>query len=124
VQAGRVFNETIPSKKPGRQDYRLSRARRSVECAFRIMCTKWLILLKYIETDEHNATSIVLEHEGPDSSYLSSETEQIRSRPAQHRFSSPAETVRERFLNYFNSVGSVPWQNDHALPGNIRHNTV
>lgn len=39
-------------------NYRLSRARRSVEWTFGIMCTKWRIVLKYIETDERNATSI------------------------------------------------------------------
>jgi hypothetical protein len=100
------------------------------------MCTKWRIFLKCIATDEHNATSVVkdtcilhnfvLEHEGLDSNYLSSETEQICSRPAQHRFSSYAQTVRETVLNYCNSVESVPWQNDYALPENILHchNTV
>lgn len=38
-------------------NYRLSMAGRSVECAFGIMRTKCRILLKCIETDEHNATS-------------------------------------------------------------------
>jgi hypothetical protein len=46
------------------------------------------------------------------------------SRPAQHHFSSYAQTVRETILNYFNSVGSVPWQNDYALPENILQCTI
>jgi hypothetical protein len=69
--------------------------------------------------------NFVLEHEGPDSNYLSSETEEIRSRPAQHHFSTHVQTVRKTFLTYFNNVGSVPWQNDYAVLENIlRHNTV
>jgi hypothetical protein len=99
------------------------------------MGTKWRILLKYYEIDKKNATSIVkalcdlhnfiLKHEGPDSNYSSSQTEQISSRPVQHRFSTHAQTARETFINYFNSVGSVQWQNDYTLPENIlqRHNT-
>jgi len=46
--------------KPGHQNcvfsYLLSRAQRSLDCAFGIMCTKWKILLKHLETDEFNAT--------------------------------------------------------------------
>jgi hypothetical protein len=70
--------------------------------------------------------NFVPEREGPDPNYLSIETVQSHSQPAQHHFSTHAQTVREKFLNYFNSVGSVPWQNEYALPEHIlqRHNTT
>nr|CAH7764283.1 unnamed protein product [Callosobruchus chinensis] len=40
-------------------NYRLSRARRCVECAFGILCAKWTILTKNIETNTENARDII-----------------------------------------------------------------
>jgi hypothetical protein len=112
-------------------NYQLSRVRRTVGCAFGMMCTKWRILLKCMETVEHNATSTVKLYvlyiiffwnvRDLTEITLSSETEQIRSRGQEHRFSA----VRETFLNYCNSAGCVPLQNYYALTENIlqRHNT-
>lgn len=42
-----------------RQNKRLSRARKSVECAFGIIFSKWRILSKAIETNEKTADKIV-----------------------------------------------------------------
>lgn len=40
-------------------NYRLSRARRCVECTFGILCAKWRILTKNIETDSKTACNII-----------------------------------------------------------------
>lgn len=37
----------------------LSRARKTVECAFGILCNKWQVLLKSIETDVKHARLII-----------------------------------------------------------------
>lgn len=112
-------------------NYRLSRARRSVECAFGIMSSKWRILHKCIETSEENAVKIIkaicilhnfiLDNEGLDSNYLTQDaiSHQGHSRRTQYRFTTQAQTTRDTLLNYFNGIGAVPWQNDYALPENI-----
>jgi hypothetical protein len=50
-------NDLTPQK--SEFNYRLSRARRCVECAFGILCAKWRILTKYIETDPVRACAII-----------------------------------------------------------------
>lgn len=110
-------------------NYRLSRARRSVECAFGIMSSKWRILHKCIETNEENAVKIikaicilhnfVLDNERLDSNYLTQDVRTEHARRTQYRFTTHAQTTRDTLLNYFNGIGAVPWQNDFALPENI-----
>jgi hypothetical protein len=93
------------------------------------MCSKWRILLKIIETNVSNAIHIVkaicilhnfiLEQEshelielienemtGPDDKNYGQ---------SQYRFSERAKRVRETLLQFFNGIGSVPWQNDYLL---------
>lgn len=117
-------------------NYRLSRARRSVECSFGMLSCKWRILLKPIETDVKTAVSIVkavcilhnyiLEKEGQDPGYLNlsntRSTIQQQTHTLQHRFQNSAVRIREAFMHYFNGVGSVAWQQTYALPQNILHN--
>ena len=102
-------------------NYRLSRARRCVECAFGILTTKWRLLNKAIEANVNEAEKIVrciyslhiiidLEGITHDPSVLQ-ETSQIRrSRQARatvsgrsfSRSSKGAIDVRSAFKAYFN----------------------
>lgn len=115
-------------------NYRLSRARRCVECAFGIMSAKWRILHKYIETNTDVAISIVnsicvlhnfvITEEGIDPHFMSistSTTDTARSKESRshYRFSNSAKQVREMLMHYFSGPGSVAWQNNYALPENI-----
>ncbi|PNF36798.1 hypothetical protein B7P43_G09637, partial [Cryptotermes secundus] len=110
-------------------NYRLSRARRSVECAFDIMCSKWRVLLKAIETDVSNASNIVkaicvlhnfiLTHEpfqteNNDDNLITQLGDTLRPHtPTQCRSSERAKNIRETFCDFFNGTGSVPWQNNY-----------
>ncbi|XP_031342315.1 uncharacterized protein LOC116170224 [Photinus pyralis] len=118
--ANRIFN------------YRLSRARRTVECAFGILTKKFGIFQKAIETDiqltEGSIKSACVIHnfvrQTQNESDKSLETEfleqnsnnlQLQSlRPTStHRANTKALQVREKLTEYFMSPGgSVPWQNE------------
>ncbi len=111
---------------------RLSRARRCVECSFGILCNKWRLLLKAIETNENKACDIVkcltvlhnvvIDKEGMDHHLLETvkkkvednEVKKLRGlrtgRKYNHRATEPL-CIRECLMKYFNSAeGSVPWQ--------------
>lgn len=114
-------------------NYRLSRARNSVECAFGIMTAKWRLLHKSIEANVENAVQMVkaicvlhnfvLTLENTDSNMAFQEkilsTNEAHHHAIHHRFSSDALRTRNTFCDYFNGVGSVAWQEDYALPQNI-----
>jgi hypothetical protein len=124
-------------------NYRLSRARRSAECTFGIMASQWRILQKAIETNVDTAISITkavcilhnflmtheraqLPQEERDLNFqigMYDSRAQNSQRP-QYRFANSALQTRDILLNYFNGIGSVPWQMNYALPENIigRHN--
>lgn len=116
-------------------NYRLSRARRSVECCFGIMAAKWRILQKAIETKVDTAISItkavcILHNfvKTEDRSMFQQDVDStITSAPistrSQYRFSNSALQTRDILLNYFNGIGSITHQNN-SLPENIiqRHN--
>lgn len=115
-------------------NYRLSRARRQVECTFGITSSMWRILLKPIEVQPNFACDIVKAVCVLHNFILNNE---------QHRLLSPERTeerdkrtttltmpdvrcnrrptdgameVRNRFMNYFVSpLGAVPWQKDSCL---------
>lgn len=119
-QSKRIFN------------YRLSPARRNVKCGFGILCSKWRVLLKVIETNITATTLVVknvfvlhyiFEKEVPDSPHYSIHKEPIpmrlRPRPCQYRFQSSAIELRGIFLTYFNGTGCARWQKDYALPENM-----
>lgn len=107
-------------------NYRLSRARRCVECAFGIMTAKFRLLTKSIETSVEHATVIVkaicvlhnmiLAREGIDTEAatgVEDHCEIVNTRTPTAERNSPryAINVRNTLTTYFTSpVGSVPWQ--------------
>ncbi|XP_075440410.1 uncharacterized protein LOC142485089 [Ascaphus truei] len=107
-------------------NYRLSRARRCVECAFGIMSAKWRILLKAIETLVPNAKSIVkcvsilhnvvIDLEGANEGVMNDSTAVLPTSFRRNKANSApgkiAKCIRDTFRDYFNAEGAVPWQND------------
>jgi hypothetical protein len=108
-------------------NYRLSRDRRCVECAFGILCDKWRILTKYIETDPVRACAIIkaacmlhnfvrqMDHTTPHFNVfhnreLSSQGPPVSSR-RNNSFTQRAKCIRIHFTDYFksNPINSNGW---------------
>lgn len=98
-------------------NFRFSRARNCVECAFGIMTTKWRLLMKSIETTPEFADEIVkavcilqnviIDHEGLDLQVEeAAELNQVNRRTTNeiNRISTKTGTfVRNYFMNFFNA---------------------
>ncbi|KAJ4427185.1 hypothetical protein ANN_24801 [Periplaneta americana] len=104
-------------------NYRLSRARNVVENAFGILTARWRIFRRYMEVQPNMVDRIVLAscclHNmlckvnmfEPDVQALSLPTCALRNLDHLRRNSTcESFQVRENFKEYFNSLGSVPWQ--------------
>lgn len=115
-------------------NYRLSRARRIVENVFGILSVKFGIFQKPINLAPEKVKTIILacvylhnflmrtqRSHLIETTQNATKTNTISSGPSferlqsnvNHRSALSAEIVRQKFVNYFNNEGSVPWQ--HAI---------
>ena len=106
-------------------NYRLSRARRCIECAFGILTAKFQLLKKPIETDVETAISIVkamcvlhnmiISEEGSDADISSETTTELPQENASifRNSTRQALNVRDIFKDYFmTNEGRVSWQDN------------
>lgn len=102
-------------------NYRLSRARRTVECAFGILTSKWKILNKSLEIDVENAITItksvcllhnmILTHEKKYTATSTTQKVAVNVTRSNNSYNREAKNIREDFATYFNSsLGEVSWQ--------------
>lgn len=119
-------------------NYRLSRARRMVECAFGILTAKWRILHKSIETDVNGAIlitkatcilhNIVLTHDGfkgidsyhtidgPEVGLIRANEISTCNARRNNRYKESAKNIRNTFTDYFcTPTGKVAWQYDRPM---------
>lgn len=102
-------------------NYRLSRARRCVECTFGVLCNKWRILhtpiLTYPDFATHIVKAVCVLHnfvrkrDGynfKDQLFVD-DLETISSQSS-HQNITNATNVRQKFTEYFNNEGRVVWQ--------------
>ncbi|XP_063623699.1 uncharacterized protein LOC134805527 [Cydia splendana] len=121
----RPFGGTHLDKNKRIFNYRLTRARRYVECVFGILANKWRIFHRPLDTDKTTAIWIVKactvlhnfirDEEGliSNSDNSVSEEVQLENLPNERRTrgGNAANSVRTEFMNYFMSeAGSVSWQ--------------
>jgi len=109
-------------------NYRLSRARRCVECAFGILFSKWRFLLNELEISVENSKSLVkcacllhnviIEEEGLqlddyDENMKFAETNDIICQQRANRGTNLSIDVRNTFMEFFMSPdGELRWQKD------------
>lgn len=105
-------------------NYRLSRARRLVECAFGILVKRFRILENVMLLSPENAETIVkaccILHNAirsKEGAVADIEMELLECQENElldvfdiRRPSGAAYNIRSHFVNYFNSEGAVPWQ--------------
>nr|CAH7746041.1 unnamed protein product [Callosobruchus chinensis] len=113
-------------------NYRLSRARQTVECSFGILSSRFRIFQKPVEISVDSVVHVVKaacvlhNYLLINSPMLEPVTEEIipipqhqlqRVRANNNRSAREAFAVRQKFTDYFNSSGMVPWQRDRVLRG-------
>jgi len=102
-------------------NYRLSRARRYIECAFGILANKWRIFHRPINVNIDFAEDIIkaccilhnFVRERDGYNFEHTLTDELNSLQQQENVqgSVVANTIRDHFATYFESdIGAVPWQ--------------
>lgn len=107
--------------------YRLTRARRFVECTFGILANKWRIFHRPLNVSLDLAVNIVKaccllqnfihKEEGITMVYLDmcSELQELLPSGQIEIVPTTANNIRDKYKEYFNSeYGSVPWQNTYC----------
>lgn len=104
-------------------NYRLSRARRYIECTFGILASKWQILHRPLNVKKEFAVVIikalcvlhnyVRERDGYDFKDTLTVPEALLEIPASlpNRANRTSTEYRDIFANYFNTDGRLPWHN-------------
>lgn len=103
-------------------NYRLSRARRIIECSFGILCNKWRIFHRPMNVSVSLATEIVkaccilhnlvrkIDGYNFDDTLHITGLENIERNIMSDARNKSAISVRDKFANYFVNEGAVPWQ--------------
>jgi hypothetical protein len=114
-------------------NYSLSRARQTVECSFGILASRFRVFRKLFEIKVDSVDKVIkaacvlhnylrhntLPEDNVDNDIVKMPENQLL--PLTHnknRSASSAFIVRHKFTDYFNTVGSVPWQADKVSRGN------
>lgn len=115
-------------------NYRLSRARNSVECSFGRLAQMWRILYRQIDDQPNTVTTIVkaltvlhnfILIEEPHRQVIQTPETDQHARPRHQtydriqvngrRATKNGIEIREKLMNYFNTVGAVSWQQDRLV---------
>jgi len=113
-------------------NYRLSRARQTVECTFGILASRFRVFRKPFEIKIESVDNVIkaacvlhnyLRNEITISNNVQGESDIMPDNQLlplsnnNSRSGSSAFLVRQKFTDYFNTEGSVPWQNDSVFRG-------
>ncbi|XP_018394737.1 PREDICTED: putative nuclease HARBI1 [Cyphomyrmex costatus] len=113
-------------------NYRLSRARRTVECAFGLLAARWRVYGKPIIASVSTTRNIIKATTAIHNFVMISERESIRMLPQYSRYTAQdraiisdglrnisrsvssnsvqAVKIRDDFTDFFNNIGAMPWQ--------------
>ncbi|CAI6361061.1 unnamed protein product [Macrosiphum euphorbiae] len=105
-------------------NYRLSRARRMIECTFGILVSKWRCLKTELQINEDHVDTIIkcicllhniiIDQEGVDDTLfvnIHQTNTEIEISRRNNRSKTVAYAIRDKFKEYFNNIGAVHFQN-------------